>query len=97
MLSEQQRREYLGERYPYLFALLLKRIGDKDALSEYMENNKRDGKDSNYIHGYFLPWLQEQREQGLLQRIYRKPIHFGDHNVTDYYSGEVDKDDNLCG
>ena len=63
---------------------------------------------SLYVHGYFLPWLQQQREAGSLQQGRSKQIF---HHTQDLgqrkvfigsddkyeYTGELDKDGNACG
>ena len=64
--TKQEKFNYLGEQYPCLLIFLLKKMGEKQLLENYMSHCKSYESDiddyenySLYVHGYFLPWLQE--------------------------------------
>ena len=60
---------------------------------------------SYYVHGYFIPWLNEQREKGLLKKgmkfevhnifLGKIPLQFKDLELE--YEGEIDIDGKACG
>ena len=60
----------MRQQVPSLWVYSLKQRGMTDELNQYMdeckkhENNWR--KYSLYVHGYFIPWLQMQRETNSL-------------------------------
>ena len=73
MQTNQVITEFLGQNFPCLFVFVMKQRGMLQALSEYMEKCKNLEKDDVsqfrlYVHGYWIPWLQEQRELGLLKQ-----------------------------
>ena len=65
MKTEKEMRVFLGTNYPCLLILYMKKKGLKQELEKYMlECRDLQGTDkySQYVHGFFLPWLQQERE-----------------------------------
>ena len=69
--------KYLGQHYPSLHVYILKQLNEKDKIEEYMSQCKKFEDDSLeedlqnyslYVHGYFLIWLDLQREAGKLRQ-----------------------------
>ena len=62
--------DFLSCTYPSLFIFMLEKFEMTDMIEQYMskckkhENNPE--KFSLYVHGYFLVWLDQQRQQGNL-------------------------------
>ena len=84
----------------------------QDSIQKYMDQCKdyEDSKDkySHYIHGYLLPWLNEQRKAGKLTKGKTTYPSSFIHLVTNMkwtnreghefiYTGEVDQDGFICG
>ena len=67
----EDKMSYLELRYPCLSVYVKKKLGMKEDLRRYMENCRKLEKDyeqySWYLHGYFIPWLEEQRAKGDLK------------------------------
>ena len=57
--------EYFSEAYPSLFLFILNHFKMNDRIERYMTQCKMCENDpekySLYVHGYFLPWLDQQR------------------------------------
>ena len=64
----QQKMTILSQKYPGLYIAVLKLVSETDKIEQYMNKNKAYFHDhikySHYIHGYFLLWLEDQREKG---------------------------------
>ena len=91
----------------------MKRGRKKEALAIYMDecqNNRSNSKYyARYVHGYLIPWFQEQRDIGnlitgktliifLSDLSFVGKVQFTDKNgdVWDY-EGEIDKSGKVCG
>ena len=63
--------KFLGLRYPCLCLYVMKAKGQTELYNKYMNNCKKlednDEKFSIYIHGFWLPHLEQLKEQGLLK------------------------------
>ena len=62
----------LKQKYPCLYVFALKTLCKKRELEEYTDKCKKFKKKGPekyhiYLHGYFFPWLQEQRAKGVLK------------------------------
>ena len=74
MKTNDQRAELLKVEYPSLYIHYLKKIGTRSDAKKLLENYKIYCKQfyddpnrfSLYLHGWFFPWLQEQRDAGKL-------------------------------
>ena len=64
--------DYLSVEYPSLYIHMLGSLDKPDKIEQYMakckEYEDHRGKFSLYIHGYFLPWLDQQRKAGKLKK-----------------------------
>ena len=63
--------QYLMAHFPCLCIHVMKKNGMKRELEKYMEDCKAKedgeiGQYSLYVHGYWLPWLEMEREAGNL-------------------------------
>ena len=63
---------YLSCAYPSLYIHLLGFLDEPDRIELYMAKCKQLENDRKiftlYIHGYFLPWLDQQRKAGKLKQ-----------------------------
>ena len=61
MSSLEERLDFLGLQFPSLLICVLKNRGNEKEIAEYMEDCKKLENDyekySQYVHGYWLPWL----------------------------------------
>ena len=66
--DDEQMTNFLEQNHQCLYVYLLKQRGKRDQLTNYMNKCKKyenDVKDyGKYVHGYWMPWLEEQRELG---------------------------------
>ena len=75
-LTEQattaQKLRYLSQTYPNIYKFVLINLKQTEELEEYekkcMTCLNRPEKYHLYIHGYFLPWLDQQRMEGGLKQ-----------------------------
>ena len=71
MKTNKHRLNFLGERYPDLCIFVMKKRGMQDELQEYMDRCRSYENDPErytlYIRGYWLPYLQQQKDKGLLK------------------------------
>ena len=62
---------FLSEYYPCLYIYMLKHLNQEARLAQYMKQNESFENDplkySLRIHGYLIPWLDQQRERGNLK------------------------------
>ena len=62
---------YLSQQYPCLYMFMLTFLKKPDQLKEYIENCKSYKDDlknySLFIHGYLIPWYDQQRSSGKLK------------------------------
>ena len=70
--DRQEELTMLKKKYPCLYVFALKALGRERECNEYMDKCKKYKKKKPehyyiYVHGYFLPWLHEQRTKGLLK------------------------------
>ena len=69
--TDTQKLKHLESNYPCLYIAVLKKIGRHDKVEAFMHKCKRYENDcknySWYVHGYWLPWLDYQREAGKLK------------------------------
>ena len=83
-----------------MYIFILRKRGFYDDIHKYLEEC-REHEDkiqtySFYVHGFLLPWFQEQREAGKIAiGMKSKPLFF-DGAEWDYH-GELDKNGNACG
>ena len=63
---------YLSEFYPSLYIFVLRRLNRTAKLEEYMLKCRKCMNDPNnyhyHVHGFFIPWLDEQRALGKLKQ-----------------------------
>ena len=66
MKSEEERLEHLAKCYSSLYIFLMKKLGMDKELEQYMEECKSclddEAEYSKYVHGYWLPFLRQQKE-----------------------------------
>ena len=78
--TSNKRLGFLGEWYPCLCVFVMIRRGMENALLKYLADCKKFEDDfekySLYVHGFFIPWLQLQREKGKLKQGRYFPISF---------------------
>ena len=71
-LNEWEKKKYLSEAYPSLYILMLEQFKRADKIEQYMAQCKEFENDrirySLYIHGYLLPWFDQQRKAGKLKQ-----------------------------
>ena len=72
-LEEKQNQEecfnFIMKNYPCLVKLVLTKLGEKERLDKYTQwckNKTNVAEYTFYVHGYFIPWIDEQKEAGLL-------------------------------
>ena len=60
--------KHLEQYYPCLYIYVIRKRGMDNELDRYMQECKKYENSnynySMYVHGYFIPWLQQQRETG---------------------------------
>lgn len=66
--TEEQRLEMLKKECPFLYVVVYA-MQDKEnqimqCIREFAKFNDNIGNYTLYVHGYFLPWLMIQRDQG---------------------------------
>ena len=63
---------YLSEFYPSLYIFVLRRLNWTAKLEEYMLICRKCMNDPEkyhyHVHGFFIPWLDEQRALGKLKQ-----------------------------
>ena len=69
--SRDEELTILRKKYTCLYVFALRSLGKEDELEDFTNMCKKykKGKAENYsiyIHGYLLPWLEEQRATGQL-------------------------------
>ena len=75
-LTEQattaRKLRYLSQTYPHIYRFVLVHLNQTEALEKYekkcMTYLNRPKKYYLYIHGYFLPWLDQQRMEAKLTK-----------------------------
>ena len=70
--SRKEELDILRNKYTCLYLFALKALNRQREYDNFTNRCKkyRKGKPENYsvyVHGYFLPWLEEQRAAGLLK------------------------------
>ena len=64
--------DFLGNEYPSLFIFILASFDKTERIEKYMNKCKTYEEDrykySLYVHGYFLVWLDQQREECKLKQ-----------------------------
>jgi len=98
MQSFEVKIRYLSNKYPCLYVLVMRKRGKDYELEAYMSDCKSYENDwtkfSMYIHGYWIPFLQKEKEEGRLKegtvtfRIFQ-------HDVI--YEGLLDEDGKAYG
>ena len=99
---------HLRDLYPNLCVFILKRYKNKAKIEQYREYYKSYEDDPYnycmYVHGYFIPWIEDLRAAGKLkQGKLAEASHdlcVGKAKVFDgeqQYEGEVDEDNLPCG
>ena len=72
MKTNDAKIEFLQQEYPCIALFVMKKMGMENALADYSQKCESlesiGEKYSHYVHGYFIPWLQQQREAGLLKK-----------------------------
>jgi len=72
MKGDEERIEYLAKEYPCLYIFILQKLGHEEELRQYMQKCEKYEYDykkySLYIHGYWLPYLKQAKESGLLKQ-----------------------------
>ena len=74
MKTNNERVDYLSERYPCLYIFVLQKRGMDERLRAYdemcqsYEYDKDPSKYSLYLHGHWLPYLQRLEEEGVLKK-----------------------------
>ena len=69
--NKHEQYQFLKQSYPNVFAYTLTKLGRLDLIKKFKKECK-DCKHGNgmrysqYIHGYWLPWLAQKRQQGHL-------------------------------
>ena len=62
---------HLKRFYPSLYICVLQHLKRKDLLDKYMQECKEYINDSKkyslFIHGYLIPWVDQQRADGKLK------------------------------
>jgi len=63
---------YLSEVYPHIYRFVLVQLNQTEKLEKYekkcMKYLNQPEKYYLYVHGYFLPWLDQQRREGKLKQ-----------------------------
>ena len=105
LTSLEQKMDYLSEAYPSLYILILKHFKMPERIESFMAKCKEyeDSPEnySLYIHGFFLVWLDQQRQAGKLTQGKKfnifsllsivKNKEWTNNDGKDYlYTGEVD-------
>ena len=72
MMSNKDRMTHLKEYYPGLCIYVMKKQGMNKELKQYKEKCKtyemNSDKYSHYIHGYWLPNLEQLQNKGVLEQ-----------------------------
>ena len=70
LASVGNREEFLRLQYPEVYLSVLRRLGDAMQASEYITFclSQHDTNFSLYFHGYFVPWINQQKKLGLINK-----------------------------
>ena len=71
--DDKERMIYLGQEYPSLYIYILEHLERSSEVDQYMAKCKELEEDESdkyslYIHGYWLVWLEKQRQAGCLKQ-----------------------------
>ena len=85
-------------------------MGEKDRYERYLKwykNMTNVDEYTFYVHGYFIPWIDEQKEAGLISEgrwwIFWLELLLGHvnmrdvKNIEDHYYGDIDSEGRACG
>ena len=67
--NQEECFRFILKNYPCLVKLVCTKLGEKDRYERYLKwykNMTNVDEYTFYVHGYFIPWIDEQKEAGLL-------------------------------